>query len=271
MKIGNEEITTEPLEIGDYVEYNVEYTDDLLDCSYTAKTGWRVLDPGTRNKNGKYSGVKLISTARPGKFYYNEYTKDSYIYQGKEEIGKWIANDEQKNMYISKLGMDVSKINTDALGLTAGFYYNFDKLGIKFGNVVAFNQAVCTQINDITNGSGTGKMFEIEGISTDVHNLTLEELRNAKGNPELTIGNTVNCDGKAKGLFAMYELTGVISHTGVMYVLATPVENENNDLMVVGGSTITTFGASEKSPGIRPVVTLLKDVYKDKEEWKIEQ
>ena len=61
-------LTREPviLKIGDYVKYDVTYTDIYTGNEFTSETGWRVLETGTNNGDGTYTGLKLISTGIPG-------------------------------------------------------------------------------------------------------------------------------------------------------------------------------------------------------------
>ena len=50
------------LKIGDYVRYNVTYTDVYTGYEFTAENGWRVLNPGIDNGDGTVTGLKIIST-----------------------------------------------------------------------------------------------------------------------------------------------------------------------------------------------------------------
>lgn len=46
----------------------------------------------------------------------------------------------------------------------------------------------------------------------------------------------------------------------------------NSNIMIISGGDVDKLTILwQKTPEIRPVVTLTKDVYKDGEEWKIEQ
>ena len=63
-------VVAEPA-IGDYVDYNVTYTDMYVtSTTFESTQGWRILDIGTKNIDETYSGVKLISTGIPAMLYY---------------------------------------------------------------------------------------------------------------------------------------------------------------------------------------------------------
>ena len=79
--------------IGEYVEYDVEYTDIATEYKFSKSNGWRILDPGTKNSDGSYSGAKIISTGIPARLRYNsninEDTSGNYL--------KWWGTQEQTN------------------------------------------------------------------------------------------------------------------------------------------------------------------------------
>lgn len=77
-------VTVESL-VGIFVEYDVSYTDVYKDYEFSKENGWRLLDY-TRNSDGTYSNVELISTGRPAKLYY-AYNKEN---------NEWFVTDTTK-------------------------------------------------------------------------------------------------------------------------------------------------------------------------------
>ena len=133
-EIGGEEYTTiytvevkqyeNSLKVGDYVRYGVTYTDMYTDYEFTEENGWRVLDPGTENPDGTYTGVKLISTGVPANLYYNYSSIKNYETDG-STVGKWAGNAEQREKYAEEFYASSSNDNNNMYA-TAGLYYNFD-------------------------------------------------------------------------------------------------------------------------------------------------
>ena len=190
------------LKVGDYVEYDVTYKDIYSNYNFTAKDGWRVLDPGTDNGDGTYSGVKLISTGVPAYMdYYSSFIKD--IETDKTEgnpgtVGKWAGNAEQRENYLELFNPTNSEESDYNIYAAAGLYYNFDL--IKFTLTGSANVGKYKKIGNKESGEVTGKEFIIEGIAEEVHNLALEELNKARGESE-TSTSTTNGNDAATGLF----------------------------------------------------------------------
>ena len=63
------------LEIGDYVNYNVSYTDMYSRYNFTASDGWRILDLNGIDDDGT-SVIKIISTGIPVKVNYDSNLSD---------------------------------------------------------------------------------------------------------------------------------------------------------------------------------------------------
>lgn len=92
------------LPIGDYVEYNASYTDMYVadidtttdgNQGFTATNGWRILDPGTKNSDGSYSGAKIISTGIPAKLYYRYNTGSDWQKIGSTNVPSWWGTNGQ--------------------------------------------------------------------------------------------------------------------------------------------------------------------------------
>ena len=142
-KINSEEQTIKVQmspQIGDYIEYDVEYTDMYSDTdletsgeqhyTFTQNDGWRILDPGTKNSDGSYKNVKIISTGIPAILNYNYGTKTitaSNSWWGtQEQVAELFDTDTIK---YSEKGYEY-KSNSDESGYPnayacAGMYKNF--------------------------------------------------------------------------------------------------------------------------------------------------
>ena len=130
----NEITNTSDLQIGDYINYDVTYTDINVGYDFSTNTpekAWRILDVGTKNIDGTYSNVKIISTLVPAKLKTDNYEgtqQPKYNYvdltENFEQLefsdsGKYMNpdNDIAKIEYyeIAKEGQDVGDETTGAI------------------------------------------------------------------------------------------------------------------------------------------------------------
>ena len=65
------------VEVGDYINYPIEYSDVYDMEEYTSQNGWRVLDDGVME--GSSGSIKIISTGIPMKWKYNGEDADTEI------------------------------------------------------------------------------------------------------------------------------------------------------------------------------------------------
>ena len=273
--VGAEEYTTiytvevkqyeNSLKVGDYVRYGVTYTDMYTDHQFTEEEGWRVLDPGTENADGTYSGVKLISTGVPANLYYHyNYIKD--IETDKKEgnpgtVGLWAGSPEQTEKYAEEFYASSSNDNENMYA-AAGLYYNFDL--VKFtldDNTNVNNEGEYKKIGNKTSGEITGKEFIIEGKAEEVHNLTLEELNKARGSSDLESTSSVSTSSGATGLFYLRGLNefGYSSSISPYYWLASPYPSNAYNLWYVRIGGIYDY-SSYYAYGVRPVVSLKSNI-----------
>ena len=237
-----------PLKLGDYIKYDVTYKDMVTDYNFTADDGWRVIDTGTKNKDGTYSGIKLISTGLPINLHYYFYSIKNLKTDGKT-IGNWAGNEEQRANYIKEnnSSQDIESYNIYG---ASGLYYNFEF--VKFrptdGKRVG-NQGEYKEINGKTQGEITGKDFIKENIAQDVSILTLKQLNKVKSNLEKE-------NIEAKGLTELNELEDYgykNNSNNLTYWLASPYE-ETQDALAY---TYRGIGWSNNNVEyLRPVITL---------------
>ncbi len=220
------------LEIGDYVKYDVTYTDVYTGNEFTSETGWRVLETGTNNGDGTYTGLKLISTGIPAQLYYVKTTITDKEYNG--AYGNWAGNATQRNAYADLFWSSYNDNNDNPnMYVAAGLYYNFTK--IRFSRELDQdeypneNEGYYININGQTEGELEETAFLKDG-AIGVHNLTLAELNIARGKEDLKSEDQLTDNDGAKGLFNLTELEGYESNSFLnMYILASPT-NSNNAL-----------------------------------------
>lgn len=260
--IWNGTVEKEPviLKIGDYVKYDVTYTDVYTNYEFTSENGWRVLETGQNNGDGTYTGVKLISTGIPASLDYSTYgdnTIENKVYNG--EYGNWAGNESQRNAYADLFWSSYNNNNNNQnMYAAAGLYFNFTK--IKFSRGLDSyghpndNEGYYININGQTEGELGETAFLKEG-ATRVYNLTLAELNIARGEEDLRSTSKPNADDGAKGLFwlAGLEEYGYNTENSWDYILASPDTSSNTIYTVIDWYGID-YGMGPY--GIRPVVEL---------------
>ena len=153
------------LEIGDYVIYNVIYTNINGNIEYdnsgSGKYGWRVLDVGIKNEDETYSEIKLIPT-----------DKIVVISCGNQssDVATWWESS-----------------GTDGQRMTNGLRNNFEKIpfvkGIGNGrNIGYYNNIICGDDDGTKNGTGA-MLLTNDAIS--VKNIKFIEINKAMGKGEI--------------------------------------------------------------------------------------
>ena len=241
------------LQVGDYVKYNVTYTDVYTGYEFTAENGWRVLEPGVDNGDGTVTGLKLISTGIPAELYYYYNNVKTLEYNG--EQGKWAGNAEQREQYAMEYYSSSSNDNYDMYA-AAGLRYNFGK--IKFSKLPSafYNNGVYKKVNEKTSGFLSETEFLAEGAE-EVHNLTLAELNEARGESDLESVSSVDINSGGEGLFYLRGLNkyGYTNSTTLYYWLASPTPYGSYNLRYVDYNGSVGY-ANNLTFGVRPVVSL---------------
>ncbi len=257
------------LEIGDYVEYNVSYKDMYSNYEFTANDGWRILDTGTKNNDGTYSNVKIISTGVPVKISYSLTSN-----MGNSNNGWWATDSQVKDVYGEEYSTGYSNYPNRYAAI--GLLKNFESILFNQGAVANANQGTYTKINMTETGSIYGTTFKTEKAS-EVHALTLEELNKARGLPSGDNTAVSTNDGDT-GLFYLRDL--INENTQYNYTNTTTtacwlgtayIESNHTEPLYMNGSTGGIVSWKSENPiGIRVVVTLnanIKEVSKG--HWKI--
>lgn len=281
------EVAKKPIK-GDFVEYDVEYTERWnYNYIYTKTNGWRLIDY-IDNGDGTYSNVKFISTGMVASFNYNPLEVDSY---------DWVVKEEKKLEYFKKIlrgNQDyIFYTGTDpyyALQFAAGFYYNFEDIKFSYNGVGAMGAtftSVTTEgitYDEKNNVEKTGReLFNLYEDKATVRMLTLPEINEAVGRTDRdSIVQISEVEDKI-GLYRLDQLKKVDGMSAYIY-------DNNEDYYCYGvastylddnsfTSTITYKGIYNSSlktvmgVGIRPVVCISSSIrLEDKNEdgvWEV--
>ncbi len=233
------------LPIGEYVEYNVSYTDmyvEDIDAAtegnqgFTANNGWRILDVGTRNEDGSYSGAKIISTGVPASLYFGYNIQDK----------SWWGTSEEAMQLYGKTG--------DCYLASAGLFKKFKSISLT------------TNTEELKKGEDFVKTDK----ASDVHNLTLSEINTAfnKKNNATRASNCLN--DISDDLFKLINLNAYKVKNVVAYYwyCGDKKTSSGDSLGALAGTGVFAY-SNNSLYGVRPVVTLTKDIYKDNGIWKI--
>lgn len=245
--------------IGDYVQYNVSYKDMYSNYEFTANNGWRILDLGTRNADGTYSDVKIISTGVPVKLHY------SYLENIGNQNNAWWASDLQvENVYGKEYSTGSN--NYPNRYMAVGLSENFESICFSKGNTTTPNQGIYTKVNSNETESIYGSIFKTEEAS-EVHALTLEELNKARG-LNRDDNTTVTAKDASTGLFYLRDLANENSEYGYTESLTTAcwigtpyIIGNKTFPMYCNGSTGNIVSYNTDQPlGLRIVVSLNKKI-----------
>lgn len=176
-------------QIGDYVEYDIPYTDMATGYEFTATNGWRILDPGKRNSDGTYTGMKLIATGIPVKLNYN-YKVSNNVW--------WGTDDQVKQTY------NITDNNTSLYKVACGLKLNFKNITFEYQNASEYNKGSYTKINGKTDESITGEEFIIPEKSINVSNILIDDIYRTRNNYNVNV-STDSVDGDI-GLFCLKNL-----------------------------------------------------------------
>lgn len=177
-------------------------------------------------------------------------------------VGLWAGNAEQRQNYL-ELFNPAYKVESDYnIYTAAGLYYNFELIKFTLYDYESVdNEGEYKKIGNKTSGDITGEEFIIEGEAEEVHNLTLKELNQARGESE-TSTDWVDDNDAATGLFYLKGLGEEFGYAGSVYPnywLAFPESVFTLSLgYVYETGTIQTSSYGWK--GIRPVVSLKSNI-----------
>lgn len=138
----------------------------------------------------------------------------------------------------------------------AGLRYNFGKIKFTQGTEANVNEGIYIEVNGKTSGNLSETEFLVEGAE-EVHNLTLAELNEARGETDLESINSIDVNSGGEGLFYLRGLNkyGYTINNTPYYWLAAPASTTEYSLRRVG-YTGNIENISSYTNGVRPVVSL---------------
>ena len=249
--------------IGDYVNYNVPYTDMYSDTdpnteglqgyNFTATDGWRIISR-TRNlsDSSKYD-LKIISTGVPAILNYHYSTN-----AGNQNNGWWGTDEQVTNLY----GRSYAHVGDwPAYYASTGLNKNFENIIFDNGGAQSTKNKGCWK-SVAGKTSGTGADFVASGFASgtiSVHDLTLAEINNArKINDTSNTRSTQQTDGDM-GLFYLRNLANENSNfsykinTYSYYWIAHAISDNHLSFVDPDGEIRREYYGSN---GLRPVVEI---------------
>ncbi|MBR0351479.1 MAG: hypothetical protein IJH76_06670, partial [Clostridia bacterium] len=271
--------------------------DMYTDYVFSSTNGWRILDPGTPDGNGGYTGTKIVSTGVPAKVYYH------YTTNASTAASTWWGTVAQvRTLYgdtYADAGYDYNNSGYPNCFAAAGMLKNFTSIPFTAntssptanngGYKTITNSDPVTGTTNTTNGSifitskakTTDEVPNSKETATTVHALTQEELNTAI--------NKIN--GKTSGQSGYRALTSTDSVTSYNLFYLRGLANENSDYLYTSSTSYFYWLASRNTSnandvrrvdyggnisincsntyGVRPVVSLNSGIYKDGNIWKI--
>ena len=211
--------------IGDYIEYDVEYNYNTS-SNYTTTNGWKILDiPEEANNEGKYEGVKIISTGIPVQLDYR-----------KKSVKSWWGT-------------------TGSAGEKAayGLLNNFELIPFQKSQSQDYaNYNVLIVNGENYTDTTTATILKTEK-ALDIHNLTLQELNIAINKIN---GKVLGDDGYRKPETCTDTVSnGLFKFGNVSYWLSNVDINDSLKLLRVI-NTGDIKGNESNGNGLRPVITL---------------
>ena len=268
------------IQVGDFVQYDVEYQDMWnTSLNYSAINGWRLLN-ATKNDDGTYSNVELISTGIPARLYYhNNGTNNDWWQKTDSELTSFknLLTDNGTNEYIFYTGTDTY----EGLQASAGMYNNLGNITFRYGTDKStyYNQGYYMYIkngNNVYNNSQNlttqvgNNLFKIGNVK--IRTLTLPEINKKLGRKEtsdtskydIDATNDISVAEDSKAIFRLDKintiLTGYSYSSSNYYWLASTVNVDGRFFKTMIKSVFYGGGIShdsDASNGIRPVITFL--------------
>ncbi|MDO5555442.1 MAG: hypothetical protein Q4G09_01940 [Clostridia bacterium] len=256
--------------IGDFVKYNIEYTDIYYsDYEYTNKNGWRLLRYQTTDGGETITNVEIISTGIPARLKYSTNATNNAWW---DTSGITTFRTALKNYWNGTTAYPLYNNSTTSANVkaSAGMYNKCESISFLKDTTPADNQGEYTNITKAgtaMSGTKTGGVLFKTGYANKVRMLTLSEMNKAVGASAInlwqyTIGqNNTSIRDPAPGLFRIGQLcmiaefdTYEYSNTGY-YWLASPCSDNANFIHNVSysGYVNGNYGVTR---GVRPVISL---------------
>jgi len=256
--------------IGDFVDYNISYIDSYSSYDFETTNGWRILDYGTKNEDGSYSNAKIISTGIPARLNYNASDNPTNT---SNKCSKWWGTYQQVN---EEYGLSLSAWTSGNSRYFAayGLIHNFEKIPLSSTNTSTTGMGYYTEIvNPEATSTTTGKIFKTSKTSR-IHEITLEEVNTALNKisgssrkETSTTSLTAKIDPKALFYLRGLDNYGYSSSTSLRYWLGSPTSDASGVRTLQGTGAFSSNTSA--TYGIRPVITLNSDIYKENGIWQI--
>ena len=261
----------EPIQVGSYVEYDLEYEDMYSGIIYNENNGWRYLGKDDNGNN------LIVSTGIPAILYYHYNSNIGNTADGGGN--SWwatiaeISSENTPAIYRTTKGYDYNKDSGEPNKYAAyGLRYKFESIPFTYQasgtNVSTANKGIFRKVGSTISGTDINLNFRASGVNVvDVHNLTLAELNRATNKattPEGTRAETSTSSGfkdltgTANGLFDMQDLENYTQ--SYYYWLASPDASFRNGVYSVRCNDSSVNSYNFYSVGVRPVVTLPSNV-----------
>lgn len=249
-----------PKPIGEYVEYEVEYTDiSSAGYNFTKSDGWRILSLGTKKVDGSYSDAKIISTGVPAGIYYNS---------NQQVNNSWWDITKSGSAYQAASGLSTpAKFETIVFNKKTGSEaYSAGDYNLGYYTEIKNGETTYTSDN-VT----AGTLFKTDKAE-EVDTITLAELNSAL-NRSTSSTDTLSVTNDPKSLFYLRGLNqyNYSSTTECAYWLASAYSSDNMWYVQSGRVPVGYIGGinSNLCSRVRVVVSLNSDIYKDGDIWKI--
>ena len=229
-------------QVGDYIEYGIEYTDVYTNYEFSGDYGWRILSK-TNNGDGT-SNIEIISTGVPARLYYSYSYIDSAV---------WCANSAQRAQYKTDYYIS-SSVNNANVKAAAGLLYNFENIEFVQGTSATYSKGYYTLITGNQNSeNGLFKSAKYADKELKVRSVMHADIN---GNPKKELSGTLT--DKATGLFTLQNLV-INPHTSDCYWLASPSSSAGSGTAFLtsiyyNGNVRLDDGNAAR--GVRPVVSI---------------
>ncbi len=273
------------IQVGDFVQYDVEYQDmwnTLL--NYSTTNGWRLLN-STKNDDGTYSNVELISTGIPAMLYLGttsttEKVNNSWWITKSTELVSF-KNLLTDNGLYTFLGTNV---DSDAKKAAAGMYYNFENIIFRYGTDKGTNynqgyymkikngNTIYSDTQNLTTPNGKD-IFKVGNVK--IRMLTLSEINKKLERKETSdqtkydvdcVNTITNRLTEEKGIYRLSNLSKILTgytYGSLRYWVASPYPLDYNYTCLCfiqsDGSGNGYSYTGQGYAGVRPVITLLDD------------
>lgn len=250
-----------PSYIGQYVEYDVAYTDmytlkegeNTINKQYTKENGWRILSMKQSAVSGAYD-IEIVSTGVPAILYYSSGSVANAAWAGKADKQINGQTVDQLTKYATTYYGTVGNNNLIA---ASGLAYNFAEVTFKGNSQGSANTGYYTRIaknngTEVYTGDGkAGNELFVARAGATVRSMMHTDVPNVANSITSYSDIQSKTGADTTGLFRLDKL----GYTNSAYWLASPNPDFTSNVCIVndGGSV---DGGSSYYYGVRPVVSM---------------